>query len=54
VLFEGGFEPGSQRAFDVAPDGRFLMIEATTTDFSHSIVVVRNWAEELKARVPTK
>ena len=54
VLFEGGFEPGSQRAFDVAPDGRFLMIEATTTDSSPSIVVVRNWAEDLKARVPTK
>jgi serine/threonine-protein kinase len=50
ALFEGGFEPGSQRAFDVGPDGRFLMIEATTTNASPSIIVVRNWAAELNAR----
>jgi serine/threonine-protein kinase len=50
ALFEGGFEPGSQRAFDVAPDGRLLMIEATTTNASPSIIVVRNWAAELNAR----
>ena len=43
------------RQFDVAPDGRFLMIKApaavngrTTTQ----IAIVQNWFEELKARVP--
>jgi hypothetical protein len=41
---------------DVAPDGRFVMIEREPNDnsTSASIVVVLNWSEELKARVPTK
>lgn len=52
VLFEGGFESGSQRFYDVAPDGRFRMIEAPASTPSASVVVVRNWAEALKARVP--
>ena len=46
-LFEGGFEPGSQRAFDVAPDGRFLMIAAGTRDSSASMVLVRNWGHQI-------
>jgi len=46
-LFEGGFEPGSQRAFDVAPDGRFVMIEATR-DSGASIVLVRNWGHQIQ------
>jgi hypothetical protein len=46
-LFEGGFEPGSQRAFDVAPDGRFVMI-AATRDSSASIVLVRNWGHQIQ------
>ena len=46
-LFEGGFEPGSQRAFDVAPDGRFVMIEATRGSFA-SIVLVRNWGHQIQ------
>jgi serine/threonine-protein kinase len=44
------------RSYDVARDGRFLMIElaggAGATNLS-SIVVVENWTEELKQRVPT-
>ncbi len=47
----------SRRTYDVAPDGqRFLMI--TMGDYaaegvsSHRMVVVENWHEELKARVP--
>ena len=47
-LFEGGFEPGSQRAFDVGPGGRFLMIAASARDSSQSMVLVRNWAYEIK------
>ena len=48
LLFEGGFEPGSQRAFDVGPDGRFLMIAAGARDSSTSMVLVRNWDHEIK------
>jgi eukaryotic-like serine/threonine-protein kinase len=56
ALFEGGFDPGSERAYDVAPDGRFVMIENEPNDntASASIVVVLNWQEELLARTPTK
>ena len=56
ALFEGGFDPGSERAYDVAPDGRFVMIENEPNDntTSASIVVVLNWTEELKQRAPTK
>ena len=46
------------RTYDVAPDGRkFLMIKGTT-DVTRtgtpgaSIVVVLNWVEEVKARLP--
>ena len=53
-LFEGGFEQGSQRAFDVAPDGRFLMIATGTRELSASIVLVRNWAEQIKELVRSK
>ena len=58
VLFEAGSyyfgRPG--RSFDVAPDGRFLMVKAgyqTGEDASApEITVVLNWFEELTARVP--
>jgi serine/threonine-protein kinase len=55
ALFEGGFDPGSERAYDVSPDGRFVMIENEPNDdtTSASIVVVLNWTEELKRLVPT-
>ena len=49
------FIDGSEM-FDVAPDGRFLMLKvgggdaATTTP--DSLIVVQNWTEELKRRVP--
>jgi serine/threonine-protein kinase len=49
------------RAYDIAPDGqRFLMIkDAASTEQKAAaptlgMVVVLNWIEELKARVPTK
>jgi serine/threonine-protein kinase len=47
------------RAYDVAPDGeRFLMIKDNGPNEQPAapptIVVVLNWAEELKARLPTK
>ena len=45
------------RTFDVAPDGRSLMVqeEAATDDAStpqDQIILILNWFEELKARVP--
>ena len=44
------------RRWDVAPDGRrFLMIQDRPTEtagLSDSLVVVLNWIEELKAKVP--
>ena len=45
-------------SYDVARDGRFLMIELPgglgANSPGASIVVVENWAEELKRRVPHK
>jgi serine/threonine protein kinase len=41
-------------AYDVAADGRFLMIRPTAMPGAGEIVVVQNWPEELKQRVPTR
>jgi len=51
-LFEGPFSP----QYDVARDGRFLMIQQSpsSTEGAASIVVVQNWFEELKRLVPTE
>ena len=49
------FDPPYGRPFDVAPDGRFLMIKIggpEGVESRPSIEVVLNWVEELKARVP--
>jgi hypothetical protein len=42
--------------YDVAPDGRFLMLEAVDegTPEPARIVVVENWLEELKSLVPAE
>ena len=59
VLFEGPYLPEipNGRQYDLAPDGqRFLMVKegAATGDTStpSQIIVIENWFEELKARVP--
>ena len=49
---------GTSEAYDVAPDGRFLFhfqlsMRAGEDTPRQDIVVVQNWFEELKARVPT-
>jgi eukaryotic-like serine/threonine-protein kinase len=57
--YYSGFNLG---AYDISPDGRrFLMIKAsrpsddpTFNGTSPSLIVVLNWLEELKQRVPTK
>ena len=58
VLFEDDYRRGFGRGYDISPDGqRFLMIKDTApvdgTVVEAQIVLVQNWFEELKARVPT-
>jgi serine/threonine-protein kinase len=61
-LFEGryGAEANqSGRTYDIAPDGkRFLMIKAASSGDQAAVptnlVVVQNWREELRRRVPTR
>jgi len=49
------FNGGNGRSYDVSPDGqRFLMIKASATEQAPSMVVVLNWLEELKAKLPAK
>ena len=60
VVFEGTYiQVGPQRRYDLAPDGRFLMIKpggATTENAASApdqIVLVQHWFEELTRLVPT-
>jgi hypothetical protein len=59
LLFQGAYDYGigpQGRAFDIAPDGRFLMLKeraGTTGTSAAQIIVVQNWLEELKRRLPT-
>jgi serine/threonine-protein kinase len=61
VLFTGNFLGApvpDMRSYDVARDGRFLMIQLddapTSSETPASIVIVENWLEELEQRVPTR
>jgi len=47
-LFEGSY----LQYYDVARDGRFLMIKDEPEPLTH-LILVQNWLEELKRRVPT-
>jgi len=56
-LFEGQWFRGqSGRIYDVARDGRFLMIKDAATNEqgspAASMTVVVNWVEELKQKLP--
>ena len=56
VLFEGSYFQATGRTYDVAPDGRFLMIKAAAEAGENTppqINVVINWFEELTRLVPT-
>jgi eukaryotic-like serine/threonine-protein kinase len=46
-------EPALESGFDVAPDGRFLAIKQHPQPPTE-LILVQNWFDELKARVPTK
>lgn len=58
VLFKGSYlwgVGGNGRPYDIAPDGqRILMIkeDAVTRSNSRQMIVVQNWFEELRRRVP--
>ena len=46
----------ASRAWDVAPDGRFLLLKRDTSasaETSREVVLVQNWFEELKRLAPT-
>jgi eukaryotic-like serine/threonine-protein kinase len=54
-LFEGPYAltPRSFPDYDVSPDGqRFLMVKPSEEQQTSQIVVVQNWVEELKQKVP--
>lgn len=53
-LFEGRFRRrGQPPSYDVAPDGRFLMLKSPATQaITAHFVVVLNWLAELRERVP--
>ena len=54
-LFSGDYVQAdvSGRPYDVAPDGRFLMLKRASGARPEEITVVLNWFEELKRLVPT-
>jgi hypothetical protein len=56
-LFESHYVVfGQPPSYDVAEDGRFLMIKAAASQSrtSPQVVVVLNWADELRRRVPAR
>ena len=53
ILLEGRYTAAGQPSFDVAPDGRFVVMRAEEVPQPTQFQVVLNWFEELKQRVPT-
>jgi serine/threonine-protein kinase len=55
-LFDEPYPHGNRPSYDVAPDGRFLMIQGGPAGGQQAaatgIVAVQNWFEELKRLVP--
>ena len=56
VLFEDSYYYADMTFnYTLDPDtGRFLMIKDPNLESPREIIVVRNWIEELKERVPTQ
>ena len=53
LLFEGPYLNIPGPSFDIAPDGRFLLLKSITQEHTTtSLVVVQNWFEELKKLAP--
>ena len=59
VLFEFAMlaTGGGARPYDIAPDGRFLIIRSGQAEAgggtASNLILVQNWFEELKRLVPT-
>jgi Tol biopolymer transport system component len=58
LLFEFAmFLVAGTRAYDIAPDGRFVVIRSGQADAggdtASNMIVIQNWHEELKRLVPT-
>ena len=53
LLFDGDYFHRNRPSYDVATDGRFLMIQPMITEEDAQIHVILNWFEELKRLVPT-
>ena len=54
LLFETNFVDSLAVSYDVAPDGRFLIIKPSHEESDATrLNVILNWFEELKQRVPT-
>ena len=53
-LFDDRFAQGSpgEAAYDVGPDGRFLMLESDVATPPRELRVVLNWLDDVKRRVP--
>lgn len=51
-LFQGNYYWDPNANFDVAPDGRFLMMPTPDSGGRQEIRIVQNWFEELRRRVP--
>jgi len=54
-LFEGYAAGSPSRTYDIAPDGRFLMMKTSPEGQPPPprLIIVQHWDEEVKARVPT-
>ena len=54
MLFEGDFvtHPAGDQSYDVALDGRFLMVRQDVGDQQQQLIVVTKFSEELKRLVP--
>jgi hypothetical protein len=56
MIFQGPYlpTPRSGPNYEISPDGqRFLMLSPTDQAESDHMVVVQNWFEELKQKIPT-
>ena len=55
TIYAGSGAAITSRTYDVTPDAsRFLMIKIGNANRQSSLIVVQNWAEELKVRVPVR
>jgi serine/threonine-protein kinase len=55
TIYAGSGAAITSRTYDISPDGsRFLMIKIANVNRQSSLIVVQNWSEELKLRVPVR